>query len=173
MGRHSAAPRHARPKSRKAVTRYRAAFAAAAVAGGTMLSTIPAPAADAAGTPLGNRILNIAETRTGDWYSYGSAGPAAFDCSGLVYWAARQAGVANMPRTTYGMLSAAVSAGILRRTGYPQRGDLAFYGSGHVEFVTVWYHTTFGAQNWGTRVGWHRWSAWWHPTEFFTWTGRL
>jgi hypothetical protein len=44
---------------------------------------------------------------------------------------------------------------------------LAFYGSGHVEFVTAWWHTTFGAQQTGTRVGWHGWSGWWAPTMFF------
>lgn len=111
---------------------------------------------------IGNRILDMAETRTGDWYSYGSAGPYAFDCSGLVYWASHRLGV-NMPRTTYGMLASSH----LYRVYSPRRGDLAFYGSGHVEFVTVWYHTTFGAQNYGTRVGWHTWNAYWHPTMYF------
>ena len=111
---------------------------------------------------IGNRILDMAETRTGDWYSYGSAGPYAFDCSGLVYWASHRLGV-NMPRTTYGMLASSH----LYRVYSPQRGDLAFYGSGHVEFVTAWYHTTFGAQNYGTRVGWHHWNAYWHPTMYF------
>ena len=111
---------------------------------------------------IGNRILDMAETRTGDWYSYGSAGPYAFDCSGLVYWASHRLGV-NMPRTTYGMLASSH----LYRVYSPRRGDLAFYGSGHVEFVTAWYHTTFGAQNSGTRVGWHHWNAYWHPTMYF------
>ena len=111
---------------------------------------------------IGNRILDMAETRTGDWYSYGSAGPYTFDCSGLVYWASHRLGV-NMPRTTYGMLSSS----LLYRVYSPQRGDLAFYGSGHVEFVTAWSHTTFGAQDYGTRVGWHTWNAWWHPTMYF------
>lgn len=111
---------------------------------------------------IGNRILDMAETRTGDWYSYGSAGPYAFDCSGLVYWASHRLGV-NMPRTTYGMLASSH----LYRVYSPRRGDLAFYGTGHVEFVTAWYHTTFGAQNAGTRVGWHTWNAYWHPTMYF------
>ena len=111
---------------------------------------------------IGNRILDMAETRAGDWYSYGSAGPSFFDCSGLVYWASHRLGV-NMPRTTYGMLSSS----LLYRVYSPRRGDLAFYGTGHVEFVTSWYHTTFGAQNTGTRVGWHTWNAYWHPTMYF------
>jgi cell wall-associated NlpC family hydrolase len=111
---------------------------------------------------IGNRILDMAETRTGDWYVYGGAGPSVFDCSGLVYWASHKLGV-NMPRTTYGMLASSH----LYRVYSPRRGDLAFYGTGHVEFVTSWYHTTFGAQNAGTRVGWHTWNAYWHPTMYF------
>jgi hypothetical protein len=47
-----------------------------------------------------------------------------------------------------------------------RRGDLAFYGTGHVEFFVRPGHT-FGALNSGTRVGWHKWNAWWHPTMFF------
>jgi peptidoglycan DL-endopeptidase CwlO len=115
---------------------------------------------------IGNRILDEAETRTGDWYVYGGSGPYVFDCSGLVYWASHRLGV-NMPRTTYGMLTQGVSSGLLYQVSNPQRGDLAFYGTGHVEFVTIWSHTTFGAQATGTRVGWHTWNAYWHPTMYF------
>ena len=126
------------------------------------------PAAAATGAPRvtsstpGDRLLNIAESRTGDWYSFGSAGPSFFDCSGLVYWAARQMGI-TLPRTTYGMLA---GSGWLYRVPLAdaRRGDLMFYGSGHVEINTAWWHTTFGAQQTGTRVGWHPWSGWWAPT---------
>lgn len=120
----------------------------------------------AATESIGGRILDEAETRAGDWYAYGGAGPSVFDCSGLVYWASHRLGV-NMPRTTYEMLSEGVSSGLLYRVSTPRRGDLAFYGTGHVEFVTVWYHTTFGAQDSGTRVGWHEWNAYWHPTMYY------
>ncbi len=34
-----------------------------------------------------------AESRVGDPYVWGAAGPSAFDCSGLVMWAYEQAGV--------------------------------------------------------------------------------
>jgi cell wall-associated NlpC family hydrolase len=111
---------------------------------------------------IGGRILDEAETRTGDWYVYGGAGPSVFDCSGLVYWASHKLGV-NLPRTTYAMLSSS----LLYQVSSPRRGDLAFYGTGHVEFVTTWSHMTFGAQNTGTRVGWHTWNAYWHPTMYF------
>ena len=48
-----------------------------------------------------------------------------------------------------------------------RRGDLLFYGTGHVEFDTEWYHVSFGAHDWGTRVGWARWNGWWSPTMAF------
>jgi cell wall-associated NlpC family hydrolase len=70
-----------------------------------------------------------------------------------------------LPRTTYGMLASPH----LVRTYDPQRGDLAFYGTGHVEFVTVWYHTTFGAHDTGSTIGWIGYNpAWgWAPTAFY------
>lgn len=115
----------------------------------------------------GNRMLDAAETRAGDWYQYGAAGPTTFDCSGLVYWAAGHIGLRNWPRTTYSLAAAAaVLSGRLTYTSHPVRGDLAFYGPGHVEFVTSLYHTTFGAQHTGTRVWWHRWSSYWSPTFY-------
>jgi hypothetical protein len=47
-------------------------------------------------------------------------------------------------------------------------GDLAFYGSGHVELFAGQRYT-YGAQQSGTRVGWHRvwWSSWYHPTAYY------
>jgi hypothetical protein len=69
----------------------------------------------------------------------------------------------SLPRTTYGMLG---SSRIYRIPARDRRqGDLAFYGSGHVELVTK--HGTFGAQQPGTRVGWHRPNAYWHPTMYY------
>ena len=124
-------------------------------------SGAPIPATLASTTP-GNQLLNMAETRAGDWYAYGAAGPSTFDCSGLVYWSAARIGI-SLPRTTYGM----PGSGHLARTWSPQRGDLAFYGSGHVEIVTIWWHTTFGAQRTGTRIGWHTWNSYWQPTAFY------
>jgi hypothetical protein len=48
-----------------------------------------------------------------------------------------------------------------------RRGDLMFYGTGHVEINTAWYHQTFGAHDWGQRVGWISWGPWWHPTAAY------
>lgn len=133
-----------------------------------LAATAPAAHAAVIRTPamssatLGDRVLNKAESKAGVWYVYGAAGPSNFDCSGLVFWAAGQLGIA-LPRTTYGMLAG--SAHLYRiPLSWARRGDLLFYGSGHVELNTGWWHTTFGAQQTGTRVGWHPWSGWWAPT---------
>jgi cell wall-associated NlpC family hydrolase len=115
---------------------------------------------------IGARILDKAETRTGDWYSYGAAGPSYFDCSGLVYWAATAIGERNWPRDTYGLIGAVLS-GRFAYTSHPQRGDLAFYGTGHVEFVTNWYHVTYGAHHSGTRVGWVHYDPRYYGPTFY------
>jgi hypothetical protein len=44
------------------------------------------------------RLITAALSREGMPYVWGAAGPASFDCSGLVQWAYRQAGIL-MPRT--------------------------------------------------------------------------
>jgi len=91
------------------------------------------------------------------------AGPSGFDCSGLVYAAYRAAGI-TLPRTTYGMLASAK----LIPVAHPRRGDLAFYGPGHVEF---WYSArrTYGALEPGTVIESHHWfpGSWWVPSGYF------
>ncbi|MFD0360445.1 C40 family peptidase [Nocardia sp. GCM10030253] len=47
-----------------------------------------------------NIALDAAKTKVGAQYSWGAAGPYSFDCSGLVQWAYRQAGV-ELPRTSF------------------------------------------------------------------------
>lgn len=115
-----------------------------------------------ASVDYGPAALNWAEANAaGHWYLYGGTGPS-YDCSGLVMIAYEHEGI-YLPHSTYAMLS----SGHLVRTYSPERGDLAFYGSGHVEFVTVWYHTTFGAHDTGSRIGWIRYGGWWQPTAFY------
>ncbi|VFB00449.1 Probable endopeptidase cgR_2070 precursor [Nocardia cyriacigeorgica] len=48
----------------------------------------------------GDIALNAAKTKVGAQYSWGAAGPFSFDCSGLVQWAYRQAGI-QLPRTSF------------------------------------------------------------------------
>jgi hypothetical protein len=69
----------------------------------------------------------------------------------------------RLPRTTFEMLS----SGKLHRVTTQEPGDLAFYGSGHVELVATGYHRTFGAHSSSAPViGFRTWSAYWHPTMF-------
>lgn len=113
----------------------------------------------------GQKVLATAETKRGDWYSYGAAGPSTFDCSGLVYWAARQHGI-SLPRTTQQM----IHSGALYRVYSPRQGDLAFWGPAsaptHVEFWTLTYWVTFGERKSGTRAGWRN-DRYWRPTEYY------
>jgi cell wall-associated NlpC family hydrolase len=79
-----------------------------------------------AGTPAGHNGARIAAMQVGAPYRYGGASPRGFDCSGLVYYAYRRAGI-RVPRTTYAQLHNAhrVSAGQLRP------GDLVFFRLDH------------------------------------------
>lgn len=104
-----------------------------------------------------------ARAQRGKPYVYGGTGPSGFDCSGLVQTAYRHAGI-NLPRTTYGMLA---SGKLVPETArQARRGDLAFYGSGHVEMFVRRGHT-FGAHQTGTLIGWIHYGFSWVPTMFF------
>jgi cell wall-associated NlpC family hydrolase len=96
-------------------------------------------------------------------YLWGGTGPYGFDCSGLVYAAYRARGIV-LPRTTYGML------GSWRLIRIPKseakRGDLAFFGTGHVELYG-WGDRTFGAADPGTSIGYHLMNSYWQPTMYF------
>jgi hypothetical protein len=108
-----------------------AALAAASFA------TVVAPAAAASGpatsasTPA-KRVVLIAENQRGKRYVFGAAGPSAFDCSGLVLYAYRRAGVASLlggGHSGFGMLSWARAHHRFSRTN-PQVGDVVIYGGG-------------------------------------------
>jgi len=85
------------------------------------------------GSRAGNAALNWAERHaTGCWYYYGGTGCSpGFDCSGLVMEAFGHGAGIWLPHSTYAMLGNPH----LHRIPLSQarRGDLMFYGSGHVE----------------------------------------
>jgi len=101
-----------------------------------------------------------AARQAGRSYVYGGTGPG-FDCSGLVMMAYRHAGI-RLPRTTSEMLASSK----LARVYHPRMGDLAFYGSGHVELFRKWGYT-FGAHDFGLLVGLIHYGYGWRPTAFY------
>ena len=113
--------------------------------------------------PLRYVAYHYATTQHGKWYCWGGTGPSCYDCSGLVYTAYRQVHI-WFGRTTYAMLR----SGRLVRITHAQarRGDLAFYGTGHVELFDR-ANITFGAHDVGTRIGWVRFNRYWHPTACY------
>jgi|GEM_PF-1358698 len=86
-----------------------------------------------------SRALTVAGRQQGDPYRYGAAGPGAFDCSGLMLYAFRVAGL-HLPRT------AAAQSGAVRHIprSRMRRGDLVFFVSGghvyHVGIFDGWSH---------------------------------
>jgi cell wall-associated NlpC family hydrolase len=157
-------------------------FAAAATLVAALLApaaaAVAAPAAQASvsgsavisgngGSLAGNEALNWAEQHaTGCWYSYGgSSCSTGYDCSGLVMEAFAHGAGIWLPHSTYAML---VNPHLHQiPLSQARRGDLMFYGSGHVEINTRWYHQTFGAHSTGQRVGWITWGPWWYPTAAY------
>ena len=69
---------------------------------------------DLVGDTIGIKALRAALTRQGAPYIWGAEGPGTFDCSGLVMWAYRQAGV-NLPRVAFDQarVGTAVVSGLL------------------------------------------------------------
>jgi cell wall-associated NlpC family hydrolase len=113
--------------------------------------------------PLRSGAYQYALAQHGKWYCWGGTGPSCYDCSGLVYTAYQHVHI-SLGRTTYDMLR----SGRLTRISHAQarRGDLAFFGTGHVELFDR-ANITFGAHNTGTRIGWAWYNAYWYPTAFY------
>jgi cell wall-associated NlpC family hydrolase len=92
---------------------------------------------------VANRVLtarNIALAQRGDSYAYGAAGPASFDCSGLIRYAYSRAGIA-VPRTS------SAQAGAARRIAKKDMrpGDLMFfYGSGGIYHAAIFLRWSRG-----------------------------
>ncbi|GEL22988.1 hypothetical protein PSU4_19420 [Pseudonocardia sulfidoxydans NBRC 16205] len=85
---------------------------------------VTAPVVETAVKPAASSksVLSIVMSKLGAPYRYGSAGPSAFDCSGLMYWAFKQAGV-TIPRTS----RAQSTFGTPVSKANLQPGDLVFF----------------------------------------------
>ncbi|HET9898761.1 MAG TPA: NlpC/P60 family protein [Streptosporangiaceae bacterium] len=110
--------------------------------------------------PARLRAYAWALRQKGHPYVWGGIGPG-FDCSGLVMMAYRHAGV-RLPRTTTEMLA----SHLLVWTRHPRKGDLAFYGTGHVELFRKWGYT-YGAHDSGTVVSLIHYGWGWRPTAYY------
>ena len=100
----------------------------------------PVSSASAASSTAISRATNVALSKIGDPYRYGSAGPNAFDCSGLVYYSFRKAGIGSIPRTSRAQ---AARARHIKKSSL-RRGDLMFFTSGgrvyHAAIFLGWSH---------------------------------
>lgn len=132
----------------------------------TSLLSLTGPAR-AATTGEGVRLRVIAyeyaAAQAGKPYCWGGDGPSCYDCSGLVYEAYLHAGIL-LPRTTYDMLDSPLLVQISRSQA--KRGDLAFFGPGHVEMVDT-RNISFGADTYGTQIGWTVSTPAWQPTAYY------
>ena len=109
------------------------------------------------------RAYNWAHKRIGHSYCMGGTGPGCYDCSGLVMKAYNYAGM-SLPRTTTEMMN---SSKVYRISPSNVReGDLAFYGSGHVELYSS-ARKTLGAENQGVHVYSWAYGYGWNPTAYY------
>ncbi|MBB6626825.1 C40 family peptidase [Nocardioides sp. KIGAM211] len=99
-----------------------------------------APGADAATRREKiHHARSIALHQIGDRYAYGAAGPRRFDCSGLVYYSYRKAGL-SVPRTS----SAQAAHARHIRKSHLRAGDFMYFHDGggvyHVAIFLRWSH---------------------------------
>lgn len=96
------------------------------------VTSVTPPSAPAPRPNYAARIVRIALAQRGDPYVRGRAGPNAFDCSGLVRYSYRKAGVGKKlggGNSARGMLRWARLHGLTGKRN-PHVGDIAIYGNG-------------------------------------------
>jgi cell wall-associated NlpC family hydrolase len=94
------------------------------------------------------RAVSVAKQQIGDPYRWGAAGPGAFDCSGLMVYSWRKAGV-KLPR-----IAASQFRAVRKKVSWKnlQPGDLMFFrGLGHVGMY-VGHGKMIHSPHSGTRV---------------------
>ncbi|QUX28772.1 C40 family peptidase [Nocardiopsis akebiae] len=79
--------------------------------------------------------INAAESKKGTPYRWGGTGPNGFDCSGLVQWAYKQAGV-ELPRIAHDQ----VGAGTRVSYSNARRGDILYWADsgGYAYHVAIY-----------------------------------
>ena len=151
-----------------AATVTSAAAAGPAAAAGTAASAAGAAAGNAAATRRHHRRSR--RMRAYIWAAhqrgkpYCWAGQAAASTAPAWSWLLTGMPGIHLARDTTEMLASSRLVRVHRR--HAKKGDLAFYGTGHVELVAGRRYT-LGALHTGTLIGWHRVSQWWRPTMYF------
>ena len=107
-------------------------------ASGTIAGSASAASGDTMTTAQLITALRAAESRLGLPYVWGAAGPASFDCSGLVQWSFAQAGV-SMPRVAADQARTGPAVPVSQL----QPGDLLFYHTdptdpGYISHVAIY-----------------------------------
>jgi cell wall-associated NlpC family hydrolase len=121
--------------------------------------TLVAPSASVAAADVTNpdaaRVIAIAEAQAGDPWVAGSTGPRAFDCSGLVFYAFKEAGllkrIGGSRRTASGYLHWFKAHGRASRV-HPKPGDLVIWGGGEHVGIYVGNGKAVSALTSGVRV---------------------
>jgi cell wall-associated NlpC family hydrolase len=135
----------------------RAFIIPAIIAGAILFSSAPStPVSAAPISSEGQQIVRIAKRQIGDRYRYGARGPSAFDCSGLVIYAYRQAG--DGPAIRSGKLRSAralyrwFKARGRASRHHPRIGDLVIWGRGSHVGIYVGDGKAISSLNRGVRV---------------------
>ena len=110
------------------------AFIPVALAGTILFSLAPSTPAAASTSTEAQQIVRIAKAQLGDHWRYGARGPSAFDCSGLVIYAYRKAGMGSVIRSSSLRSARAIyryfkAHGRASRSN-PRVGDLVVWGGG-------------------------------------------
>lgn len=102
--------------------------ATAPATGGTEASGAALGPSDGSTSPKTKKFMDLALAQQGKPYVFGAAGPNAFDCSGLVSWALKQAGVSGGRTTARGLQERYKGSKITRKEDL-KPGDLVFFWS--------------------------------------------
>ncbi len=96
------------------------------------LATLAAPAAASATESEAQRVVSVAVAQLDDRWSFAATGPNEFDCSGLVFYAFREAGlrerIGDKRRTVAGYYKYFNKQGKADKVN-PQLGDLVVWGN--------------------------------------------
>ena len=108
-------------------------------------------------------FISILMAQLGKPYVWSTEGPDSFDCSGLVYYCLRQAGV-KVSRYTAAGYSQVESWDLISRQSDLKRGDLVFFSnsSGHINHVGIYlgYNSYIHASSSAGEVVISSWNNW-------------